>query len=140
MYNTPNKYSKKCDYCKKVVRPRDNTQRKRGGRIRIKCVFCGEWINNPKIGRMLCGKKECKREYNKENKNMYRKDPKTKKRLKAYMREYSQRPEVRERNNPKKRIYHRALYKLKDNHKKEFKKIHKKLQKMENETNKTNRT
>jgi len=102
-------------------------KRYRGIRIRIKCVFCGTWINNPTMGRMLCGKKECLKEYRKELARAYRRDPKNKKKLKEYRKEYNQRPEVKKKRNIKQKIYARALRELRNNHKEEFKDIHEKL-------------
>jgi len=47
--------------------------------------------------------------------------------LKEYRKEYNQRPEVKKKRNARSKIYTQALLKLRNNHKEEFKEIHKKL-------------
>ncbi|KKM95148.1 hypothetical protein LCGC14_1191120 [marine sediment metagenome] len=76
---------------------------------------------------MICGKKECQREYYRENSIAYRKDPKNKKKIRGYSREYNQLPEVKKKQNTIRRMYQRALHRLKENHEEEFKEIYKKL-------------
>jgi len=97
--------------------------------MKIRCIFCGAWINNPTMGRIMCGKKECKKEYNKERIRIWRKDPEYKKKMKEYRKEYTKRPYVKKKRNIWQKTYFRALYKLRKNHEEEFKEIHKRLKK-----------
>ncbi len=103
--------------------------------MKIKCIFCGEWINNPTMERVTCGRKECRKEYSKEYLKEYRKehnkDPENRKKkreyMKKYMKKHSQLPEVKKYQRAYVKTYHQALYKLRNNHREEFREIHKKL-------------
>jgi len=99
--------------------------------MKIKCVFCQGWINNPKMGQMMCGKKECGKEYRKQYMRIYRRDPKNKKKLREHLNKYLQQSEVKKIIKIRKRIYNQALCKLRDNHREEFEEIHKKLKRKE---------
>ena len=97
--------------------------------MRIKCVFCGDWINNPTMSRIKCGKEECKKESRRLGNKEYNKNPENRKKRAERMKIYNRKPEVKKKRNAKARIYMKALCELKKNHKEEFDDIHKKLKK-----------
>jgi hypothetical protein len=67
----------------------------------IKCIICGEKIENPKIGILICENPNCKNEYGKLHKNfyytLYQLKPSAKEYRKQYMKEYNNKPEVKEK-------------------------------------------
>ena len=96
-------------------------------KMKTKCVFCGEWIDNPKMGRMMCKKEECKKEYRKIYRKDYWNNPENRKSAKEYYNKYLQRPGNKKKYCANARAYQQALYKLRNNHKEEFDRIYKKL-------------
>ena len=103
--------------------------------MKVKCKYCRGAIKNQTIDRVICGKKKCKKAYQIDYQRKYREKPGSKERLREYNKEYIKRPYAKKKNQDLNRINHAALRKLKQNHKKEFGRIIKKLKKDYNNKN-----
>lgn len=95
--------------------------------MNIKCVFCGDRINNPGMGQMMCNKKECIRAYQKRYRKEYNKDPKIREKRRECAKKYFQNPKKRKRIIARNKAYIKALFMLRKKYKEEFDKIYEEL-------------
>lgn len=89
--------------------------------IKTNCLICGKEINNPRVEQLLCGSKECRKEYIKG----WRSTPKGR----AWIKEYNKRPKVKEKIEKIRKINQEATKQLKERHREEFESLKKMIKK-----------